>query len=415
MINRRAFLATLGALTGAAVSQRSLMAKCGIKSASARRKPDPHSFDPWVEVVADAIRNNVKEIYRYTEGCRLLAVAKNNANGIGLREIGPILDQMDEVFGIAIVRVDEALTLRDSGVKKPIVMMAPACDAEAEVLVRKGVRLSPFHDTSRKQLEKLAKSLGKAILVHPFIDTGMNREGMPYDRALPWIEDLAASKAVRIEGTCTMFSGAERDGKKFDEEHLRRFMDLIQKVKARGINPGLLHGAPSTQITSLPESHRLDLVRPGGAIYGMPRYREDPDGNPIMDIQPVFRLRARVARVEIMKKGEGVSFYHRYIAERPTWIAMIPTGHTDGYPKDAAGNCKVMINEKLYPVIGIISSNHTIVEVGQEKTVNIGDIATLTGPDHPDITPFAVATQSGLERDYWIMTKLNALLHRKVV
>jgi len=74
-----------------------------------------------------------------------------------------------------------------------------------------------------------------------------------------------------------------------------------------------------------------------------------------------------------------------------------------------------MIGDKLYPVIGIISSNHTIVEVGQEKTVSIGDIATLTGPDHPNIIPIAVATQAGLERDYWIMTKLNALLSRKIV
>lgn len=415
MINRRVFMTALGSLTGAFAARRMLSGTSGFKPFPTLRKPDPESFDPWVEVIADAIRNNVKEIYRYTKGCRLLAVAKNNANGIGLLEVGPILDQMDEVFGIAIVRVDEALTLRASGVKKPIVMMAPACDAEAEVLVRKGVRLCPFHDSSKKQLEKLAKLLNKPIPVHLFIDTGMNREGMPYDRALPWIEDMARSKAVKIEGTCTMFSGAKRDGVEFDKVHLRRFMELIKKVKEKGINPGLLHGAPSSQITSVPESHKLDLVRPGGAIYGMAAYRSDPRGNHIMDIQPVFRLRARIARVERMKKGEGVSFYHRYIAERPTWIAMLPTGHTDGYPMDAAGNCQVMIGDKLFPVIGIISSNHTIVEIGQEKTVNIGDVATLIGPDRPEITPIAVATQAGLVRDYWIMTKLNALLHRRAV
>ena len=74
-----------------------------------------------------------------------------------------------------------------------------------------------------------------------------------------------------------------------------------------------------------------------------------------------------------------------------------------------------MINEKLYPMIGVVSSNHTIAELGDEKTVEIGDVATHVGPDHPDITPLAVAKQSGLDRDYWIMTKLNALLHRKVV
>ena len=400
---------------GAISSRRALPATNTSKPAPAMRVPDADSFDPWVEVIADAIRNNVREIYRYTGGCRLLAVAKNNANGIGLREIGPILDRMKEVFGIAIVRVDEALTLRESGVKKPIVIMAHVCDEEAEELVRLGVRLSPFHDSSLKQLKKLSASLKKPVPVHLFIDTGMNREGLPYEQALPWIEEIAASGAVKIEGTCTMFSGAEKDGKEFDQVHLSRFLELIQKVKQKGIDPGLLHGAPSTQIISVPESHKLDLVRPGGAIYGLASYREDDEGNQVMDIQPVFRLRARIVRVVRMKKGEGVSFNHRYIADRPTWIALVPVGHTDGYPRNAAGNCKVMIGEKLYPVIGVVSSNHTIVEVGDQKKVEIGDVATLVGPDHPDITPIAVAKQSGLERDYWIMTKLNALLHRKVV
>ena len=163
MINRRVFMTTLGSIAGALAARRALSGTIEYKSIPGLRSPAPESFDPWVEVIADAIRNNVKEIYRYTKGCRLLAVAKNNANGIGLRQVGPILDQMDEVFGIAIVRVDEALTLIDSGVKKPIVMMAPACDAEAELLVRQGVRLCPFHDSSKEQLEKLAKSLKNVV------------------------------------------------------------------------------------------------------------------------------------------------------------------------------------------------------------------------------------------------------------
>ena len=87
------------------------------------RAPDADSFDPWVEIIADAIRNNVRELHRHS-GCRLLAVIKNNANGIGLRDIGPILDPMDEVYGLAVARVDEALALREVGVTKPIVLMA---------------------------------------------------------------------------------------------------------------------------------------------------------------------------------------------------------------------------------------------------------------------------------------------------
>ena len=375
---------------------------------------DGPGFDPWVEVLADAIRHNVRELNRFT-GCRLMAVAKNNANGIGVREVGPILDQMDEVEGIAVVRVAEALALRDVGVRKPILMMAHVEGEEAELMVRNGVRLTPFHDGAEGQLSELARRTGQRVPVHVFVDTGLNRIGMPYQRAVTWIADLAASEAALIEGTYTMFSGAMRREEQFDLEQLRRFRHVLDEVRALGVDPGLVHGAPSHQLVHTPELHELDLIRPGGAIYGLDAYRTGPTGEPILDLRTVFRLRARVVRVEQLQVGEGVGFHHRYRAERPTWIATLPVGHTDGYPKEAAGNVKVLIGDRLYPAIAVISSNHTVIEVGHERTIEVGDIATLVGPDRAEIEPTTVATSTGMERDYWIMTKLNPLLDRRVV
>jgi alanine racemase len=375
---------------------------------------DGLTADPWIEVLSEAVENNVRELHRFT-GRRLLAVVKNNANGIGIRQVGPILDAMPEVFGLAVVRVDEALALRESGVAKPILMMAHAAPAEAEHLVRNGVRLTPFHDDSITWLSELAQRLATPVPVHLFVDTGMNRIGMPHRRATPWISDLVSSGTVAVEGTYTMFSGAERDGDPFDVEHLQRFNAVVEQCRQAGIDLGLLHGAPSYQVVHLPQARTLDLIRPGGAIYGTPSYRNDPSGNHIMDLRPVFRLRARVVRVELLSPGEGVSFHHRYRAETPTWIATVPIGHTDGYPRGAAGNCPVLIGDTLYPVIAEVSSNHTILEIGPERTVAVGDIATLVGPDRTEITPDAVARNSGLDRDYWLATKLNPLIHRLTV
>ncbi len=378
------------------------------------RTPDELTADPWVEVISSAIENNVRELRRQS-GLPLMAVVKNNANGIGIRQVGPILDRAPEVAGLAVVRVDEALALRDCGVTKPILMMAHVAGDEAELLVRAGVRLTPFHQDSLEVLERIAARTRAPVPVHVFVDTGMNRIGVPHERAVPWISELAASDAVSIEATYTMFSGAERDGQQFDLEHLARFEAVVADCKRLGIDLGLLHGAPSMQVVTLPESRWLDLIRPGGAIYGLDAYRHDAAGAAIMDLQPVFRLRARVVRVERLAVGEGVSFEHRYRAETPTWVATVPIGHTDGYPSNAAGRTVALVGDNLYPVIGAVSSNHTILEIGPEQTVQAGDTATLVGPDRPEITPIEVAGRSGIERDYWTMTKLNALLHRRVV
>ena len=107
---------------------------------------------------------------------------------------------------------------------------------------------------------------------------------------------------------------------------------------------------------------------------------------------------------------------HRYIAKKPTCIATIPIGHTDGYPYNGGGKADALVGGKIYPIIpGGVNSNFILIEVGDQKTVNVGDVATLLGPDHPAIAPQTVAEQVGLKNDYWVMTKLSALLHRKVV
>lgn len=378
------------------------------------RAPDPLTADPWIEVIGTAIEHNVRELHRYT-GRRLLAVAKNNANGIGTREVGPILDAMPEVHALAVVRVDEALTLRASGVSKPIVMMAHVSGEEADLLVDAGVRLTPFHDDSLTWLRSIADRRKQPVPIHIFVDTGMNRIGMPYTRAVPWISELAASGAAAIEGAYTMFSGAERDGSPFDLVHLKRFKAVVDECRSLGIDLGVLHGAPSIQVVQLPEARELDLIRPGGAIYGLDAYRRNAFGEPAMDLRPVFRLRARISRVELLAAGEGVSFEHRYRASEPTWVATVPIGHTDGYPATAAGNTVALVGDTLYPVIGQVSSNHTVLEIGRGQTVNVGDVATLVGPDRVEISPIEIAKNTGLERDYWTMTRLNALIHRKVV
>jgi len=293
--------------------------------------------------------------------------------------------------------------------------MAHVCQSEAEELVRQDVMLTVFHDNAKDQIETLAKKLNRPVPVQLYIETGMNRIGMPYKRALPWIEELATSKAVKIAGTYTMTAGAQRGDISFDDVQLERFLSVVAQAQQRGIDMGVLHAAPSRMIKKTPASHQLGVVRPGHAIFGGAFYNFDEDGNRIMNLDITFRLKARVVRVEVVPKGEGVSFGHQYIANKPIWIAAIQIGHTDGYPIGGADQAGVLIGDKVYPIItGGVNANFILVEVGENKTVDVGDVATVVGPDHPDIFPQSVGEKAGLD-DYWMMTKLNALLPRKIV
>ncbi len=409
-ISRREFVG----LTGGALGVSS--AACATTQPTRANVPSPSSGpraffadipDPWIEIDREAFRHNVREASRLANGRPILAVVKNNGYGLGDQVVGPILADCPEVGGIACVRVHEGLAMREAGVTKPIVNMAEVSEQEMEELVRIGVTPSVWLDDAPRRVERVARRLGRPVPVQLFLDTGMNREGMPYRRAGQWIETLCNSESAQVRGTYTMFVH-ELD---FDRVQLARFENIIGEARANGLDLGTLHAAPTFELFQLPDAH-LDMVRPGNALFG--NYPSVEGMQALADLKPVFRLRARIVRLERLEPGESAGFSRAYIAERPTWIALLPVGRTDGYPSTAVGTCEVLINGRLYPVVAGVNSAHTIVEIGAEKTVEVGDIATLIGPDHQAILPHTVAERTGV-RFLPLIQSMNARLPRQVV
>ncbi|NNF28309.1 MAG: alanine racemase [Gemmatimonadetes bacterium] len=391
--DRRRFLELAGGALGL-----STVASCGPGSAVApapgpqsatgrRRAYSDESFDPWIEIVASAFHHNVREAARLAGGRPILAVVKNNAYGLGDRVVGPLLAGMPEVGGIACVRVEEAAVLREAGVRKPIMIMAEGSEAEMEELARMDVSPSVWLDDAPRRAERVAARLGRPLPLQMFLDTGMGREGMPWHRAWGWMEELCRSDAVVVRGTYTMFA----HDLEFDREQQARFEELL--ARGRALPLGTIHAAPTFELFHLPAAH-YDMVRPGNALFG--NYPSGEGVREQAELKPVFRLRARVVRVERLEAGETAGFYRTYAPDRPRWIALLPVGRTDGYPSSANGTCEVLIGGRLYPVVGGVNSAHAIIDVGEDRRVAVGDVATLIGPDHPAIEPHTVAERTGV-------------------
>lgn len=362
--------------------------------------------DPWIDVKARALAANVASVARRAGGRPILAVVKNNAYGLGLGTAGPLLDRHAAVAGLAVVTAAEAIALREAGVRKPILLMGYTDEGTAAELVAREVRLAPYLDGAADMLQRLAERFQRPIPVHLYLDTGMSRLGMPFRRAPAWIAELAGRRSIRVEGTFTALTESE-----FDPEQLRRFADVVRQARAQGAELGRLHVASSHGLFLRPEA-LFDMVRPGLALYGA--HPSEVTGAEADDLTPAFALRTRVVRVERLEPGDGVSYGRRYVAQRPTWIATLPVGHADGYPRSAVNGCEALIGRRTYRVIGAVSASHTIVELGDEPRIGVGDVATLVGDEHPSIHPNEVARRAGMSV-YDILMHLNTALPRQVV
>src|SRR6266436_5558371 len=176
------------------------------------------SFDPWVEIHRDNLRHNVQEISRRVGGRPILAVIKNNGYGMGVANVARLLVPQPEIFGFAVVKLHEAISLRDSGIRKPILLLGPFDEKNLEDAVARSV-MPMVYTPLGPALANIAAKTRKPVPLHICVDTGIGRVGVPYYQAAPLVRDLAARKSVLIQGTMMTFT----EDPDFDKEQLRRF------------------------------------------------------------------------------------------------------------------------------------------------------------------------------------------------
>lgn len=364
------------------------------------------AFDPWIEIHAANLRANATEIARVTDR-PILAVIKNNGYGLGVVNAAQALEPNSAIHGFAVVKLQEARDLRARGIKKPILLMAPIDADDLRDAVSAGIMpmvYTPIGDL----LEQEAARLGRPISIHVCIDTGLGRVGVPYLEAVELIRDLGSRKGVTIAGAMMTYT----EDLAFDREQAQRFKILTADIEARGIPLGRLHAASTYTLFQHGKETWFDMTRVGMGLFGL---YPDPKFTAmnLLTLKPALALRVRVAYVKQIAAGESAGYERAYMAKKNTWIATLPVGHADGWPRVAAKGGKVRINGRQYPVIASVSASHTIVEIGDTPSVKAGDVATLF--DWVDGSrPEDVAAATGASV-YDLTMHLSPLLPRRVI
>ncbi|MCC3860762.1 alanine racemase [Pseudemcibacter aquimaris] len=380
-----------------------------LSSANAHTPPNKaihSSFDPWIEIRPDHVKHNIAEISRLVEGRPIMAVIKNNAYGMGIVNMGRILDDEASVSGLAVVKLSEAIELRDAGVKKPILLMGTFDEKGLEELIMRDITpmiYTPVGDA----LERIAAKKGTSVKITICVDTGMGRVGVPFREAADLIRDLASRPSIEIVSTMTGLNEIPD----YEKMQIARLRDIQSELESDGISLGLIHAASSYSLFQSPYSY-LDMVRPGMAIFGQyssPKFKEQG----LMDLKPTMALKARVVYVKKLLKGESAGYEKAYTADKDTWIATIPAGHVDGVPRAAANGGWVRIGDTNYPVIASVSASHTLVEIGPEEAVKAGDEATFF--DWRDGSRPEDASAASGASVYDMIMHLNPTLPKRIV
>lgn len=337
-----------------------------------------------VDVDLAAIRHNVG-VLKPAEA-ELMAVVKADGYGHGAVEVArAALGSGASWAGVALV--EEGIELRLAGIDAPILVLSEFPAGSESVALAHGLTPTLCSDAG---LERLAGAARGRIAVHVKVDTGMHRIGIWPPEDAPAFCRRVIAAGLEVEGVWTHLARSEEDADTTATQ-LERFLACVESVRAAGLEPRWIHASNSGGVLRHPEAD-LDLVRPGIALYGIP---PAPEVGPDRGLRPALTWRSEVAFARRLPAGERLSYGHRYRLASTSWVATVPVGYADGYPRGLSDRADVLIGGRRCRVAGSVTMDQLIVDCG-DLEVHQGDEVVLIGRQGPEaVTAWELAAGLG--------------------
>jgi len=348
----------------------------------------------WADIDLGAIEHNYIQVKRLVgKDVMLMAVVKANAYGHGTVEISQVLEKMGVNY-LGVATTDEAVRLRDHGVKTPILILGSILPEEVTIAKDRDITITLCSREILSEIKKLAKYEERPdakLKVHVKVDTGMGRIGIWHEDALDFVKEVSGQSCIMLEGIYTHFSTAGRD-EFFTNYQIESFERLLASIEKSWIKIPLRHAANSIATVDFKRSY-LNLVRPGLIIYGMyPKYTFPK----IIKLRPAMSLKTKIVFIKDIPAGRSISYGRTFVSQKPTRIATLPIGYADGYNRGVSNKAEVLVRGQFAPVVGKVTMDQTMIDVGRIKGVKIGDEVVLIGKQgHHEIRVEQLARLAG--------------------
>jgi len=365
--------------------------------AHTQKNPRKEATRPvWAEVSFSALTHNLQAIRKYVNPPeekrksprKVLCIVKGNGYGHGGPQVAQALEKAgSDWFGVTCT--DEGIAVRKAGIRRPVLILTSFVAGEESRLVEHDLTAVIHRCEQLALLDRAAARRGKKrAQFHLKIDTGMNRLGIATSEVECFARQLAKCKHLELTGVLSHFASSEVFTSSVAGQQTReqeeRFYAALERLRALGVDPGIVHLANSGAIVTRPETW-ADMVRPGAILYGYhPGYepkemREEYEAR--LALKPVMSLRSRIISLRRVPVGGGVGYNATFVAKRPSRIGVLAAGYADGIHRSLGNRGSVLVRGKLAPIVGIVSMDVTMIDVTDLEDVEIGDVATIYGTD----------------------------------
>lgn len=373
----------------------------------------------WIELSRPALEQNVKALARLARGRTLAPSVKANAYGHGLPQIVSMLIPLKQVEYLSVHSIEEAITCREHGWRRKIMMLGPVAPAALGLVVKCDLEPVVCERETLLALGKLSKRAGKQIRTHVKLETGTNRQGITEKELTTFAAIYKRYPLLKPYGASTHFANIEdTTSHEYALYQLDQFQKLVSRMRKLGIGPKVRHTASSAAMILFEKTH-FDLVRPGISFYGhwpsketYVSFRMSGGHNDLF--APTLSWKTRVTQIKHVKAGAFVGYGCTYRTTAPTKLAILPIGYYDGYARSLSNQAYVLIRGKRAPVRGRICMNLMMVDITHIPGVKLHEPVTLIGRDREEsISAEQLGSWAG-SINYEILARLSAAIPRLI-
>ena len=360
-----------------------------------------------VEVDIQKLTDNFRAIEQRAGKAKIMPILKANAYGHGLVRVARLMQKLGaDYLGVAVL--EEGILLRQKGVDLPILVLGGILGNQVPHFIKHKLTITASSIEKLRQIEEASRQMKKKAKVHLKIDTGLERIGVHYYNADPFLECASRCAHIDVEGIFSHFASADAADLTFTRLQLDRFNEVLSFYNKRGIKlPPLRHMANSGALLQLPEA-TFDMVRPGILLYGV--YPSDEAPRTIR-VQPALTWKSRVVYFKVIKAGHSVGYGSTWTSDHDTRAATVPVGYGDGYMRSMSHKAEVIVRGKRHPVIGTVSMDQIVIDIGKDSAYNDDEVILIGEMDGSTVSCEDLARWAGTI-PYEILTNINTRVPR---
>ena len=340
---------------------------------------------------------------------KVLGVIKANAYGHGAVEIGRFLDDKCDFFGVACI--EEAIELKRSGIKTPILILGRVFPFDIEAAVKYDIRIPIFSYTDAVALSEEAVKLKKSVPFHFCIDTGMSRIGFQVNEESADIcKRITELPNIFAEGLFSHFATADEADLSKAVEQRNKYKSFCDMLGDRGIEIPIKHLNNSAGIMNFDEY--FDMCRMGIITYGL--YPSEEVDKSLLDIEPIMSWYTKISHIKVLEPEREISYGGTYKTDKPTKVATIPIGYADAFPRCLSNKGKVIINGKYAKILGRVCMDQFMVDVS-DIDCNVNDEVVIVGTQKDAYISMEELSNSAYSFNYELPCRIPARVNRVYV